>query len=520
MMELVQMRPQPRSESLAELAARFELVVAQSASMDDVVVTGATMDSADVRAGEVFLALSGLKKHGAQYAAAAVDAGAVAVITDEAGAQLCEESGVSQRVPVLVHPDVRRLAGPLSVALYGDPASEMLKTAVTGTNGKTTTSYFLEAILSAHRGSCVVAGTVELRVGDKTVESPRTTVEAPVLHRLLRMGREHGVDAASLEASSHAIDLGRLDGIVFDVVGFTNLQRDHLDYHNTMDQYLLDKAQLFTPEHARAGVVCVDDEYGRKLAQIAPIPVTTVRAYDGDTEADWTVHDERVSLEEAASTFLLRGPGGREITAQCPLPGRVNIQNAALAIVMALELGIDEATVVAAVAGAHNIPGRMQRVSQREDGRALCIVDYAHTPDALRLALQAIRPITPGRIIIVFGSDGDRDQGKRPMLGAVAAELADVLVVTDENPRSEDAATIRQAILAGVKEVRPGMENVHEARTRAEAVREGVFLAGPDDTVIVTGKGHEPYQEIAGIFHRYNDAPVMRDAVIEKWGKA
>ncbi|MDO4791699.1 MAG: UDP-N-acetylmuramoyl-L-alanyl-D-glutamate--2,6-diaminopimelate ligase [Buchananella hordeovulneris] len=514
------MRPAPRAESLAELAARFELRTGDAAAIQAVTITGVTMDSADIRAGEAFIALSGLKRHGAEFAPAAVDAGACAVITDEAGARLCEENGVAQRVPVLVHADVRRLAGPLSVAVYGDPASEMLKTAVTGTNGKTTTSYFLEAILSAYRSSCVVAGTVELRVRDMTVESIRTTVEAPVLHRLLRLGREHGVDAASLEASSHAIDLGRLDGICFDMVGFTNLQRDHLDYHHTMDQYLLDKAQLFTPEHARAGVVCVDDEYGRKLAQIATIPVTTVRAYDGDTEADWTVHDERVSLEESASTFTLRGPDGRQLIAQCPLPGRVNIQNAALAIVMALELGIGEELVVAAVAGAHNIPGRMQRVSQREGGRALCIVDYAHTPDALRLALQAIRPITPGKIIIVFGSDGDRDQGKRPMLGAVAAELADVLVVTDENPRSEDAATIRAAVLDGVREVRPTLTDVYESDSRAAAVRQGVMLAGPDDTVIVTGKGHEPYQEIAGVFHRYNDAPVMRDAVIEKWGQA
>jgi len=367
----------------------------------------------------------------------------------------------------------------------------------------------------------MVAGPVELRVGERSVESPRTTVEAPVLQRMMALAVEDKVGAASLEASSHAIVLHRLDGIVVDVAGFTNLQRDHLDFHKTMEGYLEAKAQLFTPEHARRGVVCVDDQWGATLAAEAPIEIDRVRAYPGDTPADWWVSDAAVSLTDSATTFTLHGPDGEKIEASCPLPGLVNVQNAALALVMAIRAGVPAATAATALAGAHNIPGRMQRISQRDGRRGLCIVDFAHTPDAMELALKAVRPITPGRLIVVFGSDGDRDQGKRPMLGEVCARLADVLVVTDENPRSEDPQLIRNAILEGVRGVRPDLTDVEEITTwRGDAVRRGVELCGPDDTVIVTGKGHEPFLEMAGEFIRYNDAPVMAEAVEEKWGRA
>ena len=352
------------------------------------------------------------------------------------------------------------------------------------------------------------------------MESPRTTVEAPVLQRMMALAVEDRVGAASLEASSHAIVLHRLDGFVVDVAGFTNLQRDHLDFHKTMEGYLEAKAQLFTPEHARRGVVCVDDRWGAALADEAPIEIDRVRAYPGDTPADWWVSDATVSLTDSATTFTLHGPDGEQIEASCPLPGLVNVQNAALALVMAIRAGVPAATATAALAGAHNIPGRMQRISQRDGQRGLCIVDFAHTPESMELALKAVRPITPGRLIVVFGSDGDRDQGKRPMLGEVCARLADVLVVTDENPRSEDPQLIRNAILEGVRSVRPDLEDVEEVTTwRGDAVRRGVELCGPQDTVIVTGKGHEPFLEAAGEFIRYNDAPVMAEAVEQKWGR-
>ena len=224
-------------------------------------------------------------------------------------------------------------------------------------------------------------------------------------------------------------------------------------------------------------------------------------------------------MTDAATTFVLHGPDGERTEASCPLPGLVNVQNAALALVMARRAGVPSDTAVRALASAHNIPGRMQRICQRDGVRGTCIVDFAHTPDAMELTLTAVRQITPGRLIVVFGSDGDRDQGKRPMLGEVAARLADLLVVTDENPRSEDPQLIRDAVLEGVRAVRPGLDGVEEVTTwRGDAVRRGVELCGPEDTVIVTGKGHEPFLEVADEFIRYNDAPVMREAVEEKWG--
>ena len=515
--------------ALSDLAQRFSLSPATPADGQAITtptpltVSGASVDSGDTAPGELFVALPGFRAHGASYAAQAVEAGAVAVVTDEAGAAIVH--GTCPGIPVLTCADPRAMVGPLSAEIYHHPSRSLVTTAVTGTNGKTTTSYFLDAMLTAHLGGCMMAGTVELRAGALSVESPRTTVEAPVLQRMMALCVEESVGAASLEASSHAIVLHRLDGTEIDVAGFTNLQRDHLDFHHTMEEYLDAKAGLFTPEHARRAVICVDDSWGaalaERVAQAGELPVDRVRAYEGDTPADWWVADAAVSLTDSATTFTLHGPDGVEIAASCPLPGLVNVQNAALALVMAIRAGVPADVAAQALATAHNIPGRMQRISQRDGTRGLTIVDFAHTPDAMELALAAVRPITPGRLIVVFGSDGDRDQGKRPMLGEVAARLADVLVITDENPRSEDPQLIRDAILDGVRSVRPDLADVEEITTwRGDAVRRGVELCGPDDTVIVTGKGHEPFLEAAGEFIRYNDAPVMREAVEEKWGLA
>jgi UDP-N-acetylmuramoyl-L-alanyl-D-glutamate--2,6-diaminopimelate ligase len=309
-----------------------------------------------------------------------------------------------------------------------------------------------------------------------------------------------------------------MNGLVVDVAGFTNLQRDHLDFHGDMDGYFRAKALLFTPEHARRGVVVVDDEWGRRLLAEATIPVESVATHVGTPEAataDWAVTSADVGLDGVGSSFTLRGPDGVEHLAASPLPGLVNVSNAALAVVVAHRAGVDLDVAIDAVAHAHQIPGRMERVIERRsapDARPLCLVDYAHTPDALVLALEAVRPITPGRLIIVLGSDGDRDRGKRPIMGSIAARLADVVVVTDENPRSEPPASIRAAILDGVREQRPDLTDVHEATSRTQAIHDAVALAGEQDTIIITGKGHEPTQEIAGVFHRYNDRDVLKAA--------
>ncbi|HCX86305.1 MAG TPA: UDP-N-acetylmuramoyl-L-alanyl-D-glutamate--2,6-diaminopimelate ligase, partial [Micrococcales bacterium] len=413
----------------------------------------------------------------------------------------------------------RALAGELADTVYGRPSDDLVTVAVTGTNGKTTTAYFVDAALRAQHGSVALLGTVEVRLGDVAIESPRTTLEAPALHGVLAAAREQGVAALVTEASSQGIALHRLAGMRFDVVVFTNLQRDHLDYHGTMERYFAAKASIFSPERAARGVVLVDDEWGRRLAAASPIPVATLATHPDDdsaaaTAADWRVVSADIGLDGVGSAFVLRGPDGTEHVAHSPLPGLVNVSNAAAAVVAAHEAGVPLAVAIDAVAAATAIPGRMERVVERGQGHALCIVDYAHTPDALVYALEAVRPITPGRLVLVFGSDGDRDQGKRPMLGEIAARLADVLVVTDENPRSEDPAAIRAAILDGVRTLRPDLTDVVEITTsRADALRHAVATTGEGDTVIVTGKGHEPTQEIAGVFHRYNDRFVYLEAV-------
>ncbi|GEN79240.1 UDP-N-acetylmuramoyl-L-alanyl-D-glutamate--2,6-diaminopimelate ligase [Actinotalea fermentans] len=507
------MRPASRPRRhLSHLVEAFGL----AGEAGEVTVTGVAVGSADVQPGDLFVALPGLRAHGADYAADAVAAGAVAVLTDDGGAGRLAGLGV----PVLTTPAPRSLLGPVSAWFYGEPGRDLTLVGITGTNGKTTTCYFVAAALERRHPLTGVVGTVELRVGEESIESPRTTVEAPVLHGLFALMRERGATACAMEVSSHALALERVGGVQFDVAAFTNLQRDHLDFHGDMEGYFRDKARLFAPERARRAVVCVDDEWGVRLASEVEIPVDTVATREGAAGwagADWRVTAATIGLDGVGSTFTLEGPGGVRVEAASPLPGLVNVSNAAVAVVVAHRAGIPLDEAVAGVAGAHAIPGRMERVIERGPGQALCLVDYAHTPDALTLALEAVRPITPGRLVLVFGSDGDRDQGKRPIMGEIAARLADVLVVTDENPRSEEPAAIRASILDGVRAVRPDLRDVVELSPRSEALRVGMELAVEGDTVIVTGKGHEPTQEIAGVFHRYNDRDAYLTALAQSW---
>lgn len=512
------LRPEhPHQRRVADLADAFGLARAGAPVPADLVTSGITVASGDVLAGDVFVALPGAHTHGAAHAAQALAAGAVAIVTDAAGADLVAREP-APAVPVLLTDDPRALAGPLAAWLHDHPARRLTTVGLTGTNGKTTTTYFVDAALRRAHERTVVMGTVELRIGDESIESPRTTVEAPVVQSVLALGLERGATAAAMEVSSHALALGRLNGLELDVAGFTNLQRDHLDFHGDMEGYFRAKAELFRPAHARRGVVVIDDEWGRRLAAEAEIDVDTVATHVGAPEgatADWAVTEADIGLDGVGSAFWLRGPDGTVHRALSPLPGLVNVSNAALAVVIAYRVGVPLNVAIDAVGRAHEIPGRMERVIERRggpSGRPLCLVDYAHTPDALVLALEAVRPITPGRLVIVFGSDGDRDRGKRPIMGAVAARLADVLVITDENPRSEDPASIRAAILSGVRDERPDLADVHEATSRTQAIHDALDLATELDTIIITGKGHEPTQEIAGVFHRYNDRDVLTAA--------
>jgi UDP-N-acetylmuramoyl-L-alanyl-D-glutamate--2,6-diaminopimelate ligase len=386
---------------------------------------------------------------------------------------------------------------------------------VTGTNGKTTTTYFINALLRALGLTTGLIGTIEINAGGDPIPSLLTTPESTDVHALLALMRERGLDAASMEVSSHAVSFQRVDGVVFDVAGFTNLTQDHLDLHGTMDGYFRTKAELFTPQRARRAVVVVDDDWGRQLAATTQIPVTTLTATTAATPADWAVTS--AAARGLGTDFTLTGPGGASLNVHTGLPGSFNVANAALAVVMVLASGVDVAAVQAALDG-HDpftvaVPGRMQLVS---DAPA-AVVDFAHNTDALERALEAVRSPKPeSRLIVVFGATGQRDQGKRPAMGAIAATLADIVIVTDDDPHDEDPAAIRADVLAGALEAqRQGSLEcrIMEVFPRDAAIRQAVELAGPQDTILVAGRGHEVWQEVKGVNVALDDRVELRNAL-------
>jgi UDP-N-acetylmuramoyl-L-alanyl-D-glutamate--2,6-diaminopimelate ligase len=396
--------------------------------------------------------------------------------------------------------------------VYGEPSTRLRVLGITGTNGKTTTAYLVEAGLAAAGLGTGLIGTVQTRTrtrdaaGRETVTevpSVRTTPEAPALHALLATMADDGVSAVVMEVSSHALVLGRVGGIRFAAAGFTNLGRDHLDFHADLEDYFAAKAQLFDGR-AERNVVTVDDEAGQRLAALHPDAGTV--SISG--AADWWAADLATS-PAGGSTFTLHGPGGRSWPAEVRLPGRFNVANAVLAVALLDAVGIDVGTALAGLAQTV-VPGRMEPV---EAGQPfVAVVDYAHTPDAVSTALAALRDATAGRVITVLGCGGDRDPGKRAAMGTAAASASDVLVVTDDNPRSEDPAAIRAAMLAGVRQVPEHRRaEVHEVAGRRDALATAVGLARPGDTLLVAGKGHETGQEIAGTVHPFDDRDVLRE---------
>jgi UDP-N-acetylmuramoyl-L-alanyl-D-glutamate--2,6-diaminopimelate ligase len=468
-------------------------------------VTGVTLSSRTVRPGDLYAALPGQRAHGADYLDEAVRAGAVAVLTDPTGQERARDSGLA----VLVLPDPRASLGVLAARVYGDPARHLTSFGVTGTNGKTTTTYLLDAALRARGYRTGLVGTIEIRVGTERVLSTGTTPEAPDLHALLAVMGEHRVEACSMEVSSHALSQHRVDGVVFDVVGFTNLTRDHLDYHHTMEDYFTAKAVLFTPEHARRAVVCVDDDWGRRLAGESTIPVTTI-CLDPAASADWVVRSVR--YDGGLPVAELDGPEG-VVSMRCPLPGDFNVANCVLALAMLVDSGIPVTAAAELIAAAGAVPGRMERVTAAADGEPIAVVDYAHSPDAVAKALAALRPLG-SPLVVVLGAGGDRDREKRPLMGEAAAAGADVVIVTDDNPRSEDPAGIRAALLTGARRgaVASGAR-VLQVPDRRTAVAAGVREAWGRGVLLVAGKGHEQGQEIGGTVHPFDDRTELRAAL-------
>ncbi|MFN8076333.1 MAG: UDP-N-acetylmuramoyl-L-alanyl-D-glutamate--2,6-diaminopimelate ligase [Kineosporiaceae bacterium] len=479
--------PRPRSVpgySLADLLRRWPQLEHRGAGRDpaQVELSGVSLDSRAIAPGDLYAALPGSSSHGAAFAAQAAAAGAIAVLTDPDGVRQLDDAGPE----VLVAPRPRELVGEISAWVFGEPARRLRTFGVTGTNGKTTTTFLLAGALERVGRTCGLVGTVENRVGEVRLPSVRTTPEAPALQAMLAVMVEAGARDCALEISSHALRLHRVDGLCVDVAGFTNLSQDHLDFHPDMEDYFAAKAELFTSRHARRAVVCVDDAWGARMAAHARaqgLPTVTFALADAD------VTDADVRVRADGDEIVLVTPSGPLCRLLPPLPGSFNQANAALAVLMLVEGGMPAEEAARAVAAAGAVPGRMELVDAglppEQAARApLALVDYAHTPAAVAAATASLRPRSP--LVVVLGAGGDRDRDKRPLMGRAAADGADVVIVTDDNPRSEDPAAIRASVLAGAVQ---GGALVREVPDRREAVRLAVRLATPPGEPAGCGPG-------------------------------
>ncbi|XUK62515.1 UDP-N-acetylmuramyl-tripeptide synthetase [Plantibacter sp. RU18] len=504
----ISLRPEhPQRRALSQLVTEFDLDLHGSA--DGVEISGVSLSSGSVEPGDLYIGMPGVRAHGAAYAVQAKERGAVAVLTDVAGRVLAEPAGL----PIIVVPEPRAALGHLAAWVYRTAEEPPTLFGVTGTNGKTSVVYLLSGILAQLGIVSGLSSTAERRIGELAVTSSLTTPEASELHALLARMRESEVRAVAIEVSAQALSRHRVDGLVFDVVGFTNLSHDHFDDYGDFDEYFAAKRGLFEPDRARRGVVTVDSEWGARLVEESRIPVTTLTTR-AEVAADWRM----TMVEEAAgsTTFRLEGPEDRVLVTRVPLLGWFMAANAALAIVMLVESGVEFDMIAQSLERDGGIdayiPGRAERISG--DRGPVVYIDYGHSPDAFLNTLAAIRAVTPGRVIMVFGADGDRDTTKRADMGAIAARGADVVVITDFHPRSEDPASIRRVLLDAARDAVPDGELL-EVADPATAFRTALSLASTGDSILYAGPGHEDYHEVAGVKIPYSARDDSRVALRE-----
>lgn len=506
MLSIGDLRPaSTRAVMLTEIAA----VAGARIIRDGMAVSGVGIISQDIAPGDLFIAVPGLNSHGARFAGSAIERGATAVLTDADGVALVQS--LDQTIGILQVDDPRAMAGIIAAHVYGNPAQKMTTVGVTGTNGKTTTAHFIRHLCQDELGPTLLVGTVGISFANVHVDSERTSIEAPALHRVLAWALERGARAVIMEVSSHAMVLHRVEGVRFDVVAFTNLQRDHLDFHGSMEDYFAAKASLFTSRYAARAVICTDDEWGRRLAEQCVIPMTTVSTRG---KADWTLRDHRLN-ERDAGTDVAVTHADRTWQFHCPLPGLINVQNGLVALASSIEAGVPPDTGALNIGTTPQVPGRMEVISHRSADTPLVIVDFAHTPEALSLACLALQPITPGRLWILFGATGDRDRGKRPLMARVAQESADVVILTDDDVYGEDPASIRAEIASGFGGDCPYARALQlwEDDDRAHAIAFAVETAAPADTVIIAGRGHETVQVVGKRAFNLDDRACAREAL-------
>jgi UDP-N-acetylmuramoyl-L-alanyl-D-glutamate--2,6-diaminopimelate ligase len=466
----------------------------------EVECAGVTYDSRRVVPGSIFVAFRGLKADGLAFVPQAVASGAAAVVSEH-------PVSAPSRVPWVVVKNAREALALLAAEYYGDPSRQMQVVGITGTNGKTTTSYLLNAIFEAAHIRCGLMGTVTYRIGERAFDATRTTPEAPDVQGFMRQMVDAGCGACVMEVSSHALALHRVDGIRFSAGIFTNLTRDHLDFHGDMESYFTAKRRLFEmlPPESPA-IINLDDPRGATLLDVAARPVTyaIVKAAD--------VAPGPLSYSLTGLRFDVRTPQGT-VGVRSRLVGRPNVYNILAAVAASTALGIPLEAIEQGLATLPGVPGRFEVVSTIEDDVTV-VVDYAHTDDALRNLLETARSMAPHRVVTVFGAGGDRDRTKRPLMGMVAARLSDLVVITSDNPRTEDPLRIIEEVKRGAEpETRRSNAEVLSIPDRAEAIARAIRVATSGDVVLIAGKGHEKYQEINGRTQPFDDVAVAREAL-------
>lgn len=513
------LRPEhPVSHPLSEFAERFELEV--RGELAGRAVTGITLATRDVRPGDVFMGIRGVRRHGAELAAEAAEAGAVAIVTDAEGAHLAADSGL----PILVIEHPRGHLAAMASWVYGNDNAMPLMLGVTGTNGKTSTMHLLDALLQQLGIVSGMSSSARRHIDGEVIMAGLTTPEATELHALVAYMKERGVTMFALEVSVQAIVRHRVDGVVFDVAGFTNLQYDHMDDFADMDEYLAGKLRMFTAERARRAVVALDTPAGRIVADRAEVPVTTIAtaeiAEDAALAATAQWQARMVSEAINATVMELTGPDGQHLITTVPATGPHMVANAAMAVVMAVEAGIAWDDIVRVLDRDGGIiaelPGRTEIVTT---GRGPVVyLDFGHTPAGFEMTAQAVRRLTPGRLLIMFGADGSRDTTKRPAMGLAAARSSDIAIVTDHHPRWEDAKAIRDGLYSGAAQEPPagGLYNITPPE---DAVVKAVSLVGEGDAILWFGPGHQDFREIQGVRMPYNPRELMLAALRDAgWG--
>ena len=484
------MRPITTPKSLTTIAAGFGLINAN----DQTEITGITHDSRAVLPGDIYVALPGANHHGIEFAQQALTSGAVAIASDEFGlTQL-----VDQEIPKIKLTNPRAEMATLAARVYDHPQEKLTLVGVTGTNGKTSVTHMLQSVFTNFGFKVGVIGTVGTYLAGKHLPGVRTTPESTDLYAILAMMVQDEITHVFMEVSSHALEMDRVAGLTFAEAVFTNLSQDHLDFHGSMENYFAAKAKLFTDSYTKHAVICTFDNWGTRLAEMAKVPKTTV-----GPDSDWQISDLHLSV--SATEFNLNH---ELISMPCSIPmiGHFNAANAAVTVAVAAALGLDPQLVARDLTNIDSVPGRSQVVTHNSPGTA--IVDYAHTPEAVEKVLITLREVCAGQLITVLGCGGDRDRAKRPIMGAIAAKISDVVIITDDNPRSEDPAQIRREVLGGIAPDLP--TEIMEIGDRRAAIKAALAKASHADVIAVLGKGHEQGQEIAGKIFPFDDVQVIQ----------